>query len=112
MPGTWGDAVRALRYPDGASRFDARLAIDAGAYYQAKLRAQWRPSGRTTVDRNDLALASYNAGLGNILKSQQRCGNAVLWSQIAPCLGQVTGHHSKETIGYVRSIHKWRGLME
>ena len=113
MPGTWGEAVRALRYPAGSSRFDARLSIDAGAWYQGKMRRGWGASDRTGISRNDLGLASYNAGIGSILLAQKRCANARAWEQIAPCLGQVTGDDfAKQTTGYVSMIHKWRSLME
>lgn len=112
MGGTWSEVTTALRYPAGSSRFDARLAIDAAAYYQGKLRRSWREPGRSGDDRNDLGAASYNAGIGNILKSQKVCGDAVIWRDIERCLPQITGRHAAETQGYVRSIHKWRSMME
>lgn len=109
MPGTYRDIVRELKWDARVTAFDPERAIRAGAYYQGRMRRMWRPQGRTGVDRNDLGLASYNAGAGNILKSQRICGDAVLWLDIGSCLSMVTGHHSKETITYVRNIHRWSG---
>lgn len=111
MPGTWNDVTRKLGYRHAASPHEARLAIDAGAYYMASLRKQWR-SERPMLDRNALAQASYNAGLGNILKAQRACQGARHWPEIATCLPQVTGHHSRETTDYVRLIGQWHGLMK
>jgi soluble lytic murein transglycosylase-like protein len=112
MPRTWADVTRQLAVAPGASRFDAALAIAAGAYYQARLRRAWSPDGRSGLDRNDLGAASYNAGLGNILAAQARCGQALLWSAIAPCLPPVTGARARETMTYVTNIRRWWRMME
>ena len=53
-----------------------------------------------SLDRNDLGAASYNAGLANILAAQRRCGSAVVWRDIAPCLVDITGAGAHETLGY------------
>lgn len=110
MPGTWADVVRQMKLPRGASPHEAALAIEAGAYYMAVLRRQWS-SPRAEHERHRLAQASYNAGLGNILKAQKRCGGAALWDDIATCLPAVTGKHSRETISYVRLIAEHRARM-
>jgi soluble lytic murein transglycosylase-like protein len=109
MPGTWRDMMRELRLPPGASPHQD-IAIDAGAYYMAKLRRAWS-TPRPSDERHRLAQASYNAGMGNILRAQQRCGGARDWAGIAPCLVQVTGRHSAETLGYVDAIARWRRRM-
>lgn len=111
MPGTWMDVVRELRLPPGVSPIHD-VAVDAGAYYMARLRKAWS-APRATEDRHRLAQASYNAGLGNLLKAQARCGGKAGYADIAACLPQVTGErHSRETLGYVTSIAKWRAMME
>ena len=111
MPGTWAGVARELRLPAGASATQD-IAIDAGAYYMAKLRRSWR-SPRPAEDRHQLAQASYNAGLGNLIAAQKRCGGPALYAEIIVCLPAVTGpRNSRETIGYVTSIAKWRRLME
>jgi len=110
MPGTWKQISKELKYPVHAKAFVPRYSIYAGAYYMRKLRNSWNWK-RPLLDKHYLALASYNAGLGNILKSQKRCDNALLYDDIIECLPGVTGRHSKETIDYVRKIKKWYGLM-
>lgn len=111
MPGTWGDLSRRLEFPPSVSPHDAKLAIEAGAVYDADLRRQWSRN-RPPLEAHRLALASYNAGTGHILKAQRACGGASLWSDISPCLSQVTGQHAGETLGYVTRIEHWRAQME
>lgn len=111
MPGTWNDVVRQMDLPQGASPHTAALAIDAGAYYMARLRRVWS-SPRSEDARQQLAQACYNAGCGNILKAQARCGGAPLWAEISRCLPAVTGHHARETITYVDRIARWRAEMD
>jgi len=109
MPGTWNDVVRQLGVT-GTPHED--VAIEAGAYYMAKLRQTWRRD-RTGDERQPLAQASYNAGTGNILKAQALCGNAKAWQAISTCLHLVTGEaNARETKTYVERIAKWRKLME
>lgn len=109
MPGTWSDISRELGY--SGSPFDPHLAIPGGAFYMSKLRRGWSWN-RPEDDKHNLALASYNAGFGNLLKAQKRCSNAILYAQIISCLSDVTGHHSNETIGYVLSIRKYHKILK
>ena len=51
-----------------------------------------------------LAAASYNAGAGHLIKAQRLCDGRNLYREIIPCLPQVTGRHSAETIDYVQKI--------
>ncbi len=85
---------------------NAKLSIQAGAYYMSRMCRIWR-ARRTERDRYDLALASYNAGAGNIIKSQRKCGGVNDYPSIIKCLPQVTGKNSAETINYVRLIRKY-----
>lgn len=111
MPATWREVTHALGRP-GADVHDAEIAIDAAAYYMLKLRRAWKGRDRSPMARQDLALASYNAGMGSILKAQRRCGDALLWVHIAPCLPQVTGvRNAHETTTYVSNIAKWRAKL-
>jgi len=110
MPGTAADIFPLLGY--GA--LDRRLAgpaIEAGAYYMARLRRGWS-SPRPWGDRYRLALASYNAGFGNILKAQKACGGPALYEPIMACLPQITGRHAQETLGYAPRIYRWWEQME
>lgn len=109
MPATWRDVSARIDLPPGSTPHD-RIAIEAGAWYQADRMRAWI-SPRPQIERWRLGLASYNAGMGHILSAQRRCGMARDWADIETCLPDVTGHHSIETRGYVRSIERhWRAL--
>jgi soluble lytic murein transglycosylase-like protein len=110
MPGTWAQVTRELGW-SGISPRDAKYAIQAGAYYMAKLRRGWR-SPRPTMDRHFLAAASYNAGMGHLVAAQRLCGGAPLYADIIRCLPQVTGKHAVETRTYVERIQLWRKQMD
>lgn len=110
MPGTWREVAPALGY--GALPPTAACpAAQAGAYYMARLQRFWS-SPRPHMERHRLAQASYNAGAGNILAAQRRCGGARDWREIRACLPAVTGRHARETLDYVDRIARWRTLME
>jgi len=109
MPGTARDIFPLLGY----AAVDRRLAgpsIEAGAYYMARLRRAWH-APRPETDRHKLALASYNAGLGNILAAQRACDGAALYEAIMLCLESVTGRHAVETRGYAPAIYRWYAAM-
>lgn len=110
MPGTWGDITRAMGW-GLASRDDACLSAEAGAYYMARLQRSWS-SPRPQMERHRLAQASYNAGLGNIVDAQRACGGRRDWAEISPCLPEITGRHARETLDYVDRIARWRAQME
>ncbi|MET4163741.1 soluble lytic murein transglycosylase-like protein [Marinobacterium sp. MBR-111] len=103
MPGTWADVAKELGYPADITPFDPEAAIPAGAYYMAKLLNGWT-APRPEIDRYCLALASYNAGYGHLLKAQKAAGGANDYARIIRALPQVTGHHSAETTSYVKRI--------
>ena len=111
MPGTWSDMIVAMNYDKYASPYDAKLAIEAGAYYMYRLRRGWS-SPRPAGDRQKLAQASYNAGMGRMMAAQKLCGMSVLYDDIIVCLPDITGRHADETIEYVRRIERWRRMME
>ncbi len=111
MPATWKEMVGKFGYDKTSSPHNAKLAIEAGARYMRLQRKQWS-SPRPGQDRQWLAQASYNAGLGNILKAQKECEMAVFYADIIECLPLVTGQHSQETITYVERIKRWRYLMQ
>lgn len=117
MPGTWAEISRAM----GMAAADPRMAgpaIEAGAFYMAKLRRHWSGNGAKGDDTQRLAQASYNAGQGNIRRAARACAPdgagefATAWAVVATCLPAITGRHSAETLGYVRLIAKWHLLME
>ncbi len=110
MPGTWSDVSKAMKFGLASPRVAAQ-AIQAAAFYDAQLRSKWKAE-REEIDRIRLTMASYNAGIGNILKAQRKCLGGNKWREIAPCLVQVTGKkNSKETLDYVRLIEERQAAM-
>lgn len=104
MPGTWEDVQKGLRIQ--GDPFDATLNIQFAAFYMSGLRRSWS-SPRPERDRHNLAMASYNAGFGNLLRAQRLCDGKLLYDEIIVCLPRVTGRHSKETIDYVKKIRRF-----
>lgn len=105
MPPTWRDMESKLGFE--GNPFIPDLNIQAAASYMDQLRDVWNRRERTNVQIHSLALASYNAGTGNILKAQKVSGDKRLWCEIQPSLVEVTGIHSKETTHYVEVIWKY-----
>jgi len=108
MPATWAEAqahfgIRASPHDD--------IAIEAGAWYMMRQMAVWR-SPRPEVERWRLALASYNAGAGNIIRAQRLCDGERDWREIRACLPAVTGHHANETRTYVDRVQRWWGELD
>ncbi len=103
MGPTWRDMQRQGVVPLDANPNEPRWAAKAAAYYMAQLLRIWK-SPRPAKDRYYLALASYNAGAGNILAAQKRCRGSVLYEEVMTCLPMVTGFHAKETTGYAPAI--------
>ncbi len=103
MPATWSDASHALQFPAGASAYQPDISVQAGAWYMARLRRAWS-APRSESDRHSLALASYNAGTGNLLKAQRACGVPPGYAAIAACLPKITGDNAAETLHYVPVI--------
>jgi soluble lytic murein transglycosylase-like protein len=102
MPGTWSDLVS--RGQASGDPFNAVDSIYAGVQYLKAMVDQWT-APRPDMDRLALALASYNAGLGNLLKAQTNQGNPALYADIVKGLQDVTGPaNSNETRTYVQLI--------
>lgn len=107
MPKTSAEIARELGMPDNP--FDPYINIFMGAYY---LRKMWSIFKRVYgIERLRFALASYNAGAGNIIKAQMRAEERGYptdkWASIAQVLGSVTGRHARETTGYVARIERY-----
>ena len=101
MPGTWRDMQ--ARDDQFVSPWIPEQSIMAAAAYMHQLNRFWS-APRPAMDRYALALASYNAGAGHLVKAQRLAGGANLYAPIIAKLPEVTGHHSKETTGYVTLI--------
>jgi len=101
MPQTWRDMK--AKDPTLGSPFNGSMSIRASAAYMSYLIKYWyapRPDG----DRYCLAIASYNAGAGNITDAQKLAVDKVHCEPILCELHKVTFHNSNETRGYVKRI--------
>lgn len=107
MPGTAQQYARKLGLDPYTSPHVAKFAIPAGAAFMADLRHQWIGRQRAPIEAHWPSVASYNRGIGNIVRDQQECHDALLWDDIAPC----TGIHTMETVNYVTRIRDyWKRL--
>lgn len=103
MPKTWTEWRVKAGYPD-ADPTDPEASVNTGAAYMKSLWAQWK-SPRPEIDRICLAMASYNAGLGSILKAQKLANGANDYKTIIAQLRNVTGDKNAfETSTYVKRI--------
>lgn len=97
------------------STLQPKWNIAAGIYYDRNIWKLWKEK-RPFKDRLAFMFGSYNAGKGNILKTQKLAKSKGLdpnrWSSIEKNLIHVTGKHSKETIGYVDKINKVKGVLK
>lgn len=105
MPDTWEEWSPRVGM-QGKSPHNAEASIVTGAAYLAYLYGSWY-SPRPDIDRVCLALASYNAGLGSLLRAQKQVGGKLLYKEIIKGLPLVTGKHSEETIEYVKRILRY-----
>ncbi len=113
MPRTFDEIVR--KYPQiKGSRKQPRWNIAAGIFYDRQIWNTWTAK-RPFMDRINFMFGSYNAGKGNILKTQKIARNKGLdpnlWDSISANLEAVTGRHSRETIGYVNKIDQIKGVL-
>jgi soluble lytic murein transglycosylase-like protein len=102
MPATWEEMSEKAGFK-GENAFNPMASIFTGAFYMARLIKSWEWE-RPDIDRHCLALASYNAGLSNIIKAQKIEGDPTLYAEIIKGLPRITDHHSVETINYVKKI--------
>lgn len=105
MPGTWQEANNKLK--NNYSVFNIRANIEAAAWYDNKMYRFWT-APRSQLDKYKLMLAGYNAGPGNLLRAQKKCGGANGYTEIIRCLPEVTGKHANETINYVKRIRSFK----
>lgn len=103
MPKTWKEWAPKAGYPDTLPT-DPEASVNTGAAYMKSLWLQWS-APRPEIDRICLAMASYNAGLGNILKAQKLAGDVNDYKSIISKLREVTGEKNAfETTTYVKRI--------
>ena len=101
MPATWTEQERELKKT--GSPFDFGLNIQFAAYYMSKQLRFWRKVP-VALEADKMAVASYNAGAGNINRAWKLCQQPNSWETVATCLPRITGRHSTETITYVKKI--------
>lgn len=106
MPDTWKDMERKLWGGSKQDPFDPIYNIQATVYYDKWLMSQWK-TPRPLADKWSLTLASYNAGLGNVLKAQ-KLANSILYAPTEQVLHLITGNsNSGQTKDYVDRIWKY-----
>lgn len=104
-PDTFAESAEFLGFPRDASPFDPNYSLIAGTYYLSKMFKAWHATGRTLIDRKRLARASYNAGLGSLLRAQGLAGGALDYASIIAKLQGITGmSNARETTRYVEAI--------
>lgn len=107
MPGTSKEMAERLCIVN--QPFDPRKNIMMGIGYAKRMWDVWK--AEEGIERLYFAFASYNAGLGNILKAQELAAVSDQWDSLAEVLPQVTGKHAEETINYVKRIERFRLAM-
>lgn len=110
MPATFKEGEKALGV--FGDPYSPQTSIMFAAWYMNRMYKTWNgPPFRTDKSHTQLALASYNAGAGHLLKAQKKCGDKKEYDEIIVCLPQITGIHSKETTTYVIRIYKFYDKM-
>ena len=98
MPATYKEIKE--KNPHFTNVEDPRWNIAAGIYYDRMLFRKWK-KGLATEERLSFAMASYNAGYGNVRKAYRKAekkhGTVREWPQAAP-------YAPKETRRYVKRI--------
>jgi membrane-bound lytic murein transglycosylase F len=113
MPRTWDEIIKRHTFIQNEP-FTPRWAVAAGISYDKTLHNQWKAK-RSENDRIALTMASYNAGLGNILKGQRACtaggeNNCNTWAGIKAYAHAVNTWKDEETKGYIKRIFGYMGM--
>ena len=111
MPDTWKEYTIKCGYPSTCSRIDAHASIHCCAAYMRRLIDSWGVN-RSEHDRYSLALASYNAGLGNLIRAQKIVRMAMDFPTIISSLHVVTGGaNATQTKNYVKRIWEYNDIL-
>lgn len=102
MPATYDDIKK--RNPHFTDITSERWNIAAGIYYNQYLYRHW--AGLPTDERLKFTFASYNCGIGNVLKARKVARakpskSPDIWLDVSP-------HSPTETQGYVKKIMQTR----
>lgn len=113
MPKTF-DEIKRKNPAIKGTREQPRWNIAAGIWYDKSIWNIFKAE-RPLQDRIDFMMGAYNAGKGNVLKAQKKAAGMRLdpnrWSSIEKTLPEITGKHSRETIGYVEKIKIIKGVL-
>ena len=107
MPCTYKDIQK--KVPSLGNINEPRWNIAAGIYYNKYLFNNWT-SKRPFIDRMSFIFASYNGGMGNVLKAQKFClkvkkgTNCNLWESIVRVALMVQTWRYSESLHYVEKI--------
>lgn len=101
MPATWNETQSLLKKRGDA--YDPELNIMFAAHYMNRMRWYFR-NETNSENRESLAMASYNAGAGHILKAKRNCLSGGWQPVLHECLPKITGKNAKETQTYVTRI--------
>jgi hypothetical protein len=100
MPDTWKAAIRRGWAPEGSTPYDRDVALKAQRHYMDWLLQRPIVSSATSEEEKiRRALASYNAGIGNVTKAVNKArelGDESLWEENLP--------RTSETIPYMDKI--------
>lgn len=107
MPETWEEWRVKAGYPE-ANRFEPEAAIMVGAAYMAELLKKWK-TPRPEIDRNCLAMLSYNAGFKHVLTAQKLANGSIYYKDIVSALPKVPGLSEariRDGQAYAKKIYK------
>lgn len=90
MRPAWGECVAALGI--NAARTHARASILCGGWYMNRMLRGWTTE-RSMIERSRFGWASYNAGLGTILRAQRRTNGSIYWCNVRRYAPQETRHY-------------------
>lgn len=97
MPATWREVSAALDLR--GTPFDTSLAVEAGAYYLARMIV-CAGRGADALGARRLGEGAYNAGCGRVQRARAKCSWCWAWEEISPLL-------PPETRAYVPKIERW-----
>ncbi len=114
MPRTFEEIKR--KHPTiKGSRAQPRWNIAAGIYYDRQIWKVWK-ADRPFQDRLNFTFGAYNAGKANVIKAQRMAKSQGLdpnrWNSVETALPDITGRHSRETIGYVKKINTIKEVLK
>ncbi len=95
MPKTWIHIAKNVDEVTPNGKKNPQQSIHAAGYYINEISQSWLTSSNS--DRVKLTLASYNAGVSDLMKAQKRCGMSTSYNKIMTCLPKVNGSHKRVT---------------